>query len=152
MPNESFLRRCYPNLSTSQWRKTSDETPDYNCIAWVMNDTENWWDPDYFWPTNISKELPVRTETVIELCKLYNYELCENGDLEVESIKIAIYADQENYFQHIARQNPNGKWTSKLGDWEDIEHQLVGLSGRRGSGMSPVLPYGTVVRFLKKPH
>jgi hypothetical protein len=44
---------------------------------------------------------------------------------------------------HAARQLDNGKWTSKLGQLEDIEHEsLEALSGA---------VYGSVVQVLKKP-
>ena len=42
---------------------------------------------------------------------------------------------------HAARQLPNGKWTSKLGRWEDIEHDLEGLTGEM---------YGSVQQILKR--
>jgi hypothetical protein len=42
---------------------------------------------------------------------------------------------------HAARQLPNGKWTSKLGRWQDIEHELDGLVGEM---------YGTVKQILKR--
>ncbi|MCY7407984.1 MAG: hypothetical protein LH631_11575, partial [Alkalinema sp. CAN_BIN05] len=45
--------------------------------------------------------------------------------------------------QHVARQLPNGLWTSKLGRLEDIEHELDGLSGDL---------YGTVQKFMKSVH
>lgn len=37
---------------------------------------------------------------------------------------------------------PNGKWTSKLGRWEDIEHEIEGLMGEM---------YGDVKQILKRP-
>ncbi|TAF36353.1 MAG: hypothetical protein EAZ69_10585 [Oscillatoriales cyanobacterium] len=42
---------------------------------------------------------------------------------------------------HAARQLANGKWTSKLGWLEDIEHELDGLTGDR---------YGVVGQILKR--
>jgi hypothetical protein len=44
---------------------------------------------------------------------------------------------------HAARQLPNGKWTSKLGRWQDIEYELDGLVGKM---------YGTVTvnQILKR--
>ncbi|MEK0192863.1 DUF7689 domain-containing protein [Microcoleus anatoxicus] len=43
--------------------------------------------------------------------------------------KIAIYV-LDGKPQHASRQLPNGKWTSKLGQYEDIEHNyLEGLEG-----------------------
>jgi hypothetical protein len=43
---------------------------------------------------------------------------------------------------HAARQLPGGRWTSKLGNREDIEHDLNAVSGEA---------YGTVVMVLKRP-
>lgn len=44
---------------------------------------------------------------------------------------------------HAARQLENGKWTSKLGQLEDIEHELDGLVGDK---------YGIVVTILRRPY
>lgn len=43
----------------------------------------------------------------------------------------------------MARQLPNGNWTSKLGTLEDIEHRA--LSAVEGND------YGNVVRILRRP-
>jgi hypothetical protein len=43
---------------------------------------------------------------------------------------------------YAARQLPNGRWTSKLGEWEDIEHALHDLTG---------MVYGSVVLVMKRP-
>ena len=49
----------------------------------------------------------------------------------------------ENELTHIARQLPNGRWTSKFGNWEDIEHTtLAALDGHF---------IGAARRFLKRP-
>jgi hypothetical protein len=46
--------------------------------------------------------------------------------------------------KHAARSLPNGAWTSKLGDDEDIEHStLAVLEGRE---------YGRAKVFLKRPN
>ena len=42
---------------------------------------------------------------------------------------------------HATRQLPNGKWTSKLGDWEDISHELEGIEGEK---------YGNIYQILKR--
>ncbi len=44
--------------------------------------------------------------------------------------------------KHAARQLPNGRWTSKCGELEDIEHALEGVVG---------IWYGTVAHLLKRP-
>jgi hypothetical protein len=43
--------------------------------------------------------------------------------------------------KHAARQLPNGRWTSKLGVSEDIEHALHDLTG---------LIYGSVALVFKR--
>jgi len=39
--------------------------------------------------------------------------------------KVVIYANAGGTPTHMARQLPSGKWTSKLGQKEDIEHSAV---------------------------
>jgi hypothetical protein len=44
---------------------------------------------------------------------------------------------------HAAKQMESGKWSSKLGDWEDVEHAtLEALEGDF---------YGKVAQILKRP-
>lgn len=45
--------------------------------------------------------------------------------LEEGLVKVAIYADEEDIPQHAARQLADGRWVSKLGDLEDIEHTTL---------------------------
>jgi hypothetical protein len=55
--------------------------------------------------------------------------------------KVALFADASGMPQHAARQLATGRWTSKLGRMEDIEHALRDLEG----GI-----YGSVVLLLKR--
>jgi hypothetical protein len=57
--------------------------------------------------------------------------------------KIAIYMKYGKPC-HAARQLSNGKWSSKLGGWEDIEHELTGLEGIGEH------EYGYVEQILKR--
>lgn len=44
--------------------------------------------------------------------------------------KVALYVDNAGIPTHMARQLPNGEWTSKLGQLEDISHNdLDALEG-----------------------
>jgi hypothetical protein len=54
--------------------------------------------------------------------------------------KVAIFAKGETAL-HVARQLPSGKWTSKIGRWEDIEHDLLALEGER---------YGEVAQIMQR--
>jgi hypothetical protein len=38
----------FPNLTKQNYHVTSDETGDYNCIAFAAGDESNWWWPDQF--------------------------------------------------------------------------------------------------------
>lgn len=55
---------------------------------------------------------------------------------------IALMVDGENDVVHAARRLENGHWTSKLGQWEDIEHDdLASIEGGE---------YGCVAAFLER--
>ena len=57
--------------------------------------------------------------------------------------KIAIYVNPDGKPTHAARQLSSGQWTSKLGQLEGIEHNI--LEGLTGS------EYGTVAVMMKRP-
>lgn len=58
--------------------------------------------------------------------RLRGYEPCDDGSLEADREKIAIYGDALGMALHAARQMPSGRWTSKMGDLADIEHDEPG--------------------------
>lgn len=66
---------------------------------------------------------------MIDAYRIVGFEECESPDLEDGYEKVAIFADATHDPRHAARQLPNGKWTSKLGDHVDIEHAAVQAVG-----------------------
>lgn len=58
------------------------------------------------------------------------YHPCVGGALVPGEEKICLYA-KNGKPTHAARQLSNGRWTSKLGPDEDVEHDLSDLEGRR---------------------
>jgi hypothetical protein len=70
------------------------------------------------------------------------YMLCDHEQLETGFEKVALFADPLAVPTHAARQLANGRWTSKLGQAEDIEHELRALEGAI---------YGAIVLLLKRP-
>ena len=68
----------------------------------------------------------------------------DDASLESGFQKIAIYAEAENVPRHVARQLPNGDWTSKIGQYEDIQHRTLDAL----TGDAPA--YGTIVQLMKK--
>jgi hypothetical protein len=91
----------------------------------------------YYWPGDRQDQ---SVNGFIKVFRSQGYESCDSRDLEPGYEKIAIYAIGEAP-QHMARQLPSGKWTSKCGDFEDITHTLEGLEGK---------DYGVVVTVMKR--
>jgi hypothetical protein len=115
----------FPNLNHGGWQITSDPSEDYNSIAWAAGLTSRWWWPDGLedWPAGAPCE-----ETITAFAAALGttgYVPCDNGDWEVDTEKVALYAIGDRP-KHAARQLPNGKWTSKLGAGHDIEHDSLG--------------------------
>ena len=136
------LEAIFPRLAFSSYTVTSPATQDYNCIAWAAGETRRWWWPDTaglrYWPADVPRE-----ETLSAFRSLFaslGYAECD-GDLpEAEFEKIAVFAIDE-LPQHAARQLANGRWTSKLGELDDVEHDLRDLEG---------VEYGAVVLIMKR--
>ncbi len=130
----------FPRLTPENHRRTSPPTPDYNCIAWSAGDAEHWWQPGVYWPA----EVPLGDYGVGVLIRAFQslgYEACEDGRLEPGFEKVALYGSS-SFYTHAARQLPDGRWTSKLGKAEDIEHESPDdVAG----GI-----YGEVDEFLKR--
>lgn len=111
----------FPRLTLSNHRITSPPAFDYNCIAWSAGDTRRWWQPGVYWP------VPSRSDDygagVLEhLFHSLGFTDCAAvTSTEAGFEKVALY-DNGLFYTHAARQLPNGKWTSKLGKEEDIEH------------------------------
>ena len=133
----------FPALHADYVQSTSLATIDYNCIAWAAGDVNRWWWPTpglYYWPRSAPMEETL--EAFIAAFTLLGFAESEGGDLESGIEKVALYASGGGTPTHMARQLPNGRWTSKLGSNVDIEHATVGqLEG-------PL--YGTVARYLKR--
>jgi hypothetical protein len=107
----------------------SEEAVEYNCIAWALGETHRRWDPapGYYWPPDLPRD--DRIETLVQVFKSFGYEvwdelLAESVSLEEGVRKVVLYADGSEW-THAVRQLPSGRWTSKLGDYEDIEHDTL---------------------------
>jgi hypothetical protein len=123
----SWLPEEFPNLQDEDRDITSAATSRYNCIAWAADDSSAWWEPDpddtYYWPVGAPRNYTMLA--FIEAFRTKGYEICESGSIETGFEKVALYANTEGEPQHAARQLRNGKWTSKLGPHEDIEHTTL---------------------------
>lgn len=124
-----YLETRFPLIKKTGYKITSPEDDNYNCIAWAVgrNDVFINPHPDYFWPS----KLPYSDKLNIfrKLYETYGYKVCEDDEYEEGFEKIAIYVmENTNTVTHAARQLKSGKWTSKLGEYKDIEHTLEGLT------------------------
>ena len=131
----------FPFLRSAGYRKTSEEDDSYNCFAWAVDNSTEWWEPEGIWPNDVPNALEI--DSFIALYATYGYQPCISTELESGFNKIAIFMNSSGTPSHAARQQEDGTWASKLGDWEDIEH--VTLEALEGDF------YGQVHAILRKP-
>lgn len=125
LPLTQKEQRQFPNLSQSNHDKTSERDPAYNCIAWVVGRTNEYWQPPclgfsgwdpgpprvfFNWPSG-NDDLTV--QTLVALYAAEGYQPCTDASLEPGIEKIAIYADGGEW-QHAALQLPDGRFVRKL--------------------------------------
>ena len=145
LPMVDHLKKIFPKLATASFRVTSNRDHGYNCIAWAAGVThQRWWPlekPDEtYWPAAVPRAATL--EAFQAVFAALGYAVCGSEQLEVGAEKIALFADFSGLPTHAARQLADGRWTSKLGKAEDIEHDLHDLEGD---------VYGTVVLVMKRP-
>ncbi len=134
------LFNLFPNLTVENHEVTSKRTIKYNCIAWAAYRTDRWWQPGIHWPISSSRE-DLGIGDLILAFKSLGYDESLDGSFEVGYEKLAIYGSGMMY-THAARQLPDGRWTSKLGQLEDITHSTTEAI--------ECSDYGEVVQFLKR--
>ena len=136
------LEQEFPGLKEDNYRPTSPADVSYNCVAYAAGDETRCWDPtshQYYWPPRAPRT--VRVDSYVAAFSTLGYEPCESHQLEHGFEKVAIFW-KEARPTHAARQLPSGRWTSKLGDGVDIEHDLHAIEGDA---------YGQVVVLMKRP-
>lgn len=132
----------FPNLHPENYTVTSPSSNGYNCIAWAAQDTTLWWEPidRYFWPNSVPKDPGIAS--LIRLFEERGYQKCSDGSIEAGFEKVALYSVGDGDYTHAARQLANGKWTSKLGTEEDIEHSApADIAGGK---------YGSVELYMRR--
>ena len=138
-----------PGLNESNCLDHSEKTNSYNCIAWAIGDTSRWWWPlpfkgaGNYWPEDTPREETL--EAFITLFTNRGYEVCDDGSNEDGYEKVAMFAKVNGcpVPTHAAYQLGSGKWTSKLGPFEDVIHDVVtDINGPA---------YGMPIVYLKRP-
>ena len=96
----------------------------------------------HYWPPGIPPEYSL--ESYSRAYEIHGYTRCASGELEADYEKIALFVDEFGIPSHASYQLESGIWISKLGEWEDIEHDsLQALEGDDN--------YGTVAAYLRRP-
>jgi hypothetical protein len=118
----------FPNTTDHNCRRSSAPTFEYNCLAWSVHRQDVWMWPDereqFAWPIGM-----VRGDTLANLRSFFErigFSVCFSEHLEPGFEKIAIYG-QNDIPEHVARQLPNGTWTSKLSGGIDVEHDTLNV-------------------------
>jgi hypothetical protein len=118
----------FPNSTEVNWRGTSDPTAAYNCLSWSVHREDVWMWPDerqqFSWPRDMA-----RAETIAVFRLFFEtigFRECTSALPEAGVQKIAVFG-RHDFPEHVARQLSTGKWTSKLSDKLDIEHDDLGV-------------------------
>lgn len=133
-----FLVGKFPGLGQSPFEITSAQDRSYNCIAWAAGQSQKFWWPGFpDWPSPNRK---VTRANFIRVFQKLGYDVCDNPEPEDGFEKIALY-EKDGSPTHAARLLADGKWTSKLGQSNDISHSLNALNGDQ---------YGEPTIFLRR--
>ena len=121
------LEEMFPALRGTSWDIKSDGTPVYNCLAWAVGENHRRWDTDkpHYWPDNNRHKFGIAYLVAAYRAVGFvvsNIDACV-PDAEYE--KIVLYC-RDTEGSHAARLLANGRWTSKIGSHEDIEHETPG--------------------------
>jgi len=144
--NRGKIANLFPNIASSDFTITSEQSGDYNCIGWAAEEDYQWWWPIQYpgfqvayWPNGCTRQETV--EAFTEAFSSIGYQACDDGKSEEGFIKLAIFCIGAKV-THMSRQLSTGEWASKLGGAWDIEHGTVeSIEGAE---------YGKAVFFLKK--
>ncbi len=132
MSDAAAVEAQIPRLSSQPYRITSPRDTRYNCFAWAAGDQHRVWSPvligsGVHWPPGIPA-LP-SLAGVVSAYERVGFEVCDSPELEDDAEKIAIFCAPDGEPRHAARQLADGRWTSKLGDHVDIEHDDLDAVG-----------------------
>jgi hypothetical protein len=143
------LETWFPRLTRGEFEKTSELDRSYNCIAFAAGDLSRWWEPNaiggVYWPAGVPRRYTL--ESYQAAFATLGYEGCNDGDVQVGFEKVAIFVDARGIPLHAAKQLPDGQWSSKLGQWIDIRHELC--EAVCGSPF-PDSDYGTVAAYMRR--
>jgi hypothetical protein len=110
----------YPD-AVGRYQVTSEWDDNYNCIGFAITNgkLENW---NHLQPNKWIGQRTPSIHSLVRVCEARDFKRCGmDMSLEPGFEKIALY-ELRGMYTHAARQLPDGRWKSKLGEDEDIEH------------------------------
>jgi len=136
-----LIEKSFPNSYKEPFEITSSETPDYNCLAWALNDNSKWYesDDDYFWFNDIARDNLLTT--IQKIFENLGFHQTNFAKYQIDYERIALFSIDNNECSHLARQIDEDKWTSKLGSSYDVNHSIKSIE----NGI-----YGNAVIFLER--
>ena len=144
----AYLIGGFPNLRNERFDPISEDSDEYNCIAWAADVVDDRWWPhpnpaDGYWPITWRS---VERDCFVEAFRVArSYQPCGTDfSLEQSYEKVAYYEKSGGVPTHMARQLDSGKWTSKVGvlGWDIIHETVHGVEGHA---------YGNAVLALRRP-
>jgi hypothetical protein len=139
----AHLERLFPNLQSVGYVPKSRAAARYNCVAWAAEDATRIWQGsniDGYWPPGAVEGYDF--DAIVSAFEQLGFAPCGGGAHEAGYVKAALYGDERGKWTHAARQLPDGRWTSKIGAYEDVIHKtphaLVGSD------------YGDVLRTMRR--
>ena len=139
---KSDLEIDFPALAGKDY-DLSDEDFNYNCLAYALGDSSQWWEPPrgpgQYWPDGFPPDVTVKT--VEDIIRLHGFTIELEDSENPDTDAIAIFAIGAEW-THFAKFS-DGAWKSKLGTGHDV------------SGVSlkdlMIPDYGKVVKVLSRP-
>jgi hypothetical protein len=118
----------FPALTTANHSVTSDHSLIYNCIAWSLGDISKWWWPEIYgyWPEGCRRSTEL--SSFVDMYEYMGYSITSSLVYSTTERRIAIFV-KDNKATHAAVQLDNSRWSSKLGQNQDIVHTLSALEG-----------------------
>ena len=138
------LLNDFPSLRTpGNFRRNSNPTAIYNCIAWalrlddlfVASDNVPW----HWWPVGVDRSFS--EASLINCFKCFGFVECDDPSFEPSYDKVALYS-QNGMWTHAARVIKPDFYHSKFGYNVDGFH-------RSGDVLSS--KYGLVYKYMKRP-
>ena len=141
------MRAKWPKLRPTNHKLTSQATARYNCVGFGIKDERRWWEAGlhggrYYWPPDI----PDTLDGWVLLFAREGYELTTNRNVEAGREKIAIYVSLDDMQPGHVAISDGRAWKSKLGEFQDIEHESLELLEGDHS-----CEYGIVEKILHRP-